>query len=385
VAVPARQDQADPIVARTVKAASAALGRALSEPVALTGSDWSLVVRCRDAGGGTVVVKSYPRSSRDGAACFAAEAAGLSVSDRSGLAPELLAADQQDLTVVMSDLGSWPSLADLLLGASAADARSAVLDWAARGGELAATTVLRHVEFETVKSRYLAGSPDISDALVLPERIAAAAGTVARLVATPGSGLAHVTIPAGLEAELRTVANAATPGRYPVFSPGDMCPDNNLVTDDGLRFVDFESAGIYSVFLDAAYIRMPFSTCWCVFRLPPDLTAAAESAYRGQVTRAYPELADDAVWTAGLRSAVAAWSASSLTRLLARAITSDEPLEPGRVSPGYRQLIRYRWRVLLDGLEDCGELPALAELAGSLLSATQWWQAPDLPVYPAFS
>jgi len=384
-AVPGAQGQADPSLARTVAAASAALGRQLADPVRLTGSDWSLVVRCRDIeGGGTVVAKSYPASSRDGTSCFAAEAAGLAVSASTGLAPELLAADSRSLTLVMSDLGSWPSMADVLLGDSASAARQAVLDWAARGAELAVRTSERHRDFETLKSRYLGGSPDISDALVIRGRVAGVADRVAELVARPGSGLAGVRVPAGLRAELHAVADAVGPGRYPIFSAGDMCPDNNLITANGLRFVDFESAGIYSVFLDAAYIRMPFSTCWCVFRLPPELTAAAESSYRAQVTLAYPDLADDAVWLSGLHSAVAAWSSSSLSRLLHRAIESDEPLEPGRVSPGIRQLIRYRWRVLLDWLDGGPQLPALAALTESLLAATEDWQAPDLPLYPAF-
>jgi hypothetical protein len=78
-----------------------------------------------------------------------------------------------------------------------------------------------------------------------------------------------------------------------------------------VRFLDFEGAGQYCAFLDAAYIRMPFSTCWCVFRLPGDVTAEAEAAYRAQVASVHPELARDPIWQGGLRSAVAAWSMSS--------------------------------------------------------------------------
>ena len=93
------------------------------------------------------------------------------------------------------------------------------------------------------------------------------------------------------------------PDRFGVFSPGDLCPDNNLLTAGGVRLLDFEAAGIYSVFLDAAYIRMPFSTCWCVFRLPADLSEDAEAAYRQQVSAVLPQLADDA----GLGRGPAAW------------------------------------------------------------------------------
>ena len=49
------------------------------------------------------------------------------------------------------------------------------------------------------------------------------------------------------------------------FSPGDTCPGNALVTDGGIRLLDFEGASFRPVFLDAAYFRVPFPTCWCMF------------------------------------------------------------------------------------------------------------------------
>jgi hypothetical protein len=110
---------------------------------------------------------------------------------------------------------------------------------------------------------------------------------------------------------------------YQVFSPGDICPDNNLVTDAGIRFVDFESAGFQSVFLDAAYLRMPFSTCWCVLRMPPGLAAEGESAYRREVVKAFPDLASDAVWEAGVLRGSAAWTIHAMSYLLDRAVSSD--------------------------------------------------------------
>ena len=190
--------------------------------------------------------------------------------------------------------------------------------------------------------------------------------------------------PDGLAAELAEVARAVQPDRFGVFSPGDLCPDNNLLTAGGVRLLDFEAAGIYSVFLDAAYIRMPFSTCWCVFRLPADLSQDAEAAYRQQVSAVLPPLADDQVWAAGLRRGVAAWSMNSMHWLLQAALRADRPLDEQRSAPTTRQLMRYRWQVLAAELEPSGELPALTALARSLLAATAGWNVPDLPVYPVF-
>jgi hypothetical protein len=129
---------------------------------------------------------------------------------------------------------------------------------------------------------------------------------------------------------------------------------------------------------------MPFSTCWCVFRFPPELTAEAEAAYREQVSSVWPDLADDAVWQPGLRRAVAAWTMSSTSWLLRRSLAADVPMNSDQPSPHTRQLMRYRWQSLLAELEPAGELPAIAALVQSLLAATAGWHAPELPLYPAF-
>jgi hypothetical protein len=371
-------------VAAILAAASDAVGRPLANPRRLSGSAWSVVLRCTDADGATVVVKAYPVGSRDGPACFAAESAGLATAGGTGLAPRLLGVCPAALTVVMSDLGTGPSLADVLLGRSAPAASAALLSWARSCGALAAATGGRHSDFETARSRYLAGRPSQSDAARLLARIGGAGERIARVIAEPGNGLSAVPLPAGLEADLSAVVQSVAPPRYPVFSPGDLCPDNNLIAEAGIRFLDFESADLYSVFLDAAYLRMPFSTCWCAFRLPAELAGAAESAYREEVVAVHPALADDEIWSAGVRGGVAAWSVSSMYWLLDWALERDRPLDAERESPGTRQLMRHRWRVLAGELQPAGEFPALARLAQSLLAATERWQAAELPLYPAF-
>jgi hypothetical protein len=361
--------------AELVAAASAALGRQLTDAVELPGGgDWSMVLRCRDTAGSAVIVKAYPQTA-EGTSSFAAEAAGLQITSGSGLTPDFLAADRRLQAVVMSDLGTGGSLADALLGDSADAARSALLAWAAAAGRLSAAASRRRAEFEAAWAGYLGGRPDARHAASLSARVLAAPEQAAKV---------GVTVPAGLDAELALVAAAVATDRHAVFSPGDVCPDNNLMTSDGIRFIDFEEAGFQSAFLDAAYIRMPFSTCWCVFRLPADLSAAAESAYRSELRLAWPDLADDAVWAAGMRLAVAAWTLSSTSWLLRRSLSADVPMNSDAESPTTRQLMRYRWQALAAELETCGDLPAVAALMRSLLAATTGWQAADLPLYPAF-
>jgi hypothetical protein len=89
-------------------AASAIAGQPLSDPADLGGSHRSTVLRCRTPDGGTVVVKTYPKS-HNGLWSFAAETSGLAFSAPAGLSPVLLGTDPDIPLVVMTDLGTWPS------------------------------------------------------------------------------------------------------------------------------------------------------------------------------------------------------------------------------------------------------------------------------------
>lgn len=373
-------------------AASAVLGVPLTDAVPLAGSDRSSVVRCRVPAGtcpaNSVVVKSYP-AGEEGAAGFAAEAAGLSFTAGSGTGPELLAADPAARLIVMSDLGDAPSLATLLLGSSAAEARAGLLDWSVACGRLAAGTAARAGEFAALLAGFQDGLRHIDSRVSPPERhwMLRRIWLVPRLL-----GDLAIDIPAGLQSDLAAVATLlgaagrhVTAGECQVFSPGDICPDNNLVTTQGIRFIDFESAEFHSVFLDAAYLRMPFSSCWCVFRLPADLARQAEHAYRGLVREVYQELADDHAWQRGMRLAMTAWTLHATTHLLDSSIIADGSMHSRESrAPMARQLLRYRWLSLLAELEPSGDLPAISALMRQLLTSTESWQAAELPYYPAF-
>jgi hypothetical protein len=173
--------------------------------------------------------------------------------------PRLLGVDRSVPLIVMTDLGDAPSLADLLLGESADAARAALLSWALGCGQLAACTAGQQAELALLRAALPGGDRPLGDTHWLADRILSTAGLL---------GDRDITLPAGLADDLAAVAGIVAPGSYEVFSPGDICPDNNLLTSSGLRFIDYESAEFHSVYLDAAYLRMPFSTCWCVSGCP---------------------------------------------------------------------------------------------------------------------
>ncbi|WP_225828074.1 hypothetical protein [Streptomyces naphthomycinicus] len=350
-----------------LRAAGRLLGTELSDPVDLGGSRRSSVLRCRTTTGGTVIVKAYA-AGPEALRCFSAEAAALSLGSAG---PALLGVDPAVPLVVMEDLGEAPSLADVLLGDDPKAAREGLLAWARALGRVAAESVPGRAEFARLAAGFGGGGPTWADEPWLDRSAAALPPLLA------GSGIAA---PPGLADELARIGTADD-DRYTAFTPGDTCPDNNLLTPDGLRLIDFEAATFQSVFLTAAYCRMPFATCWCVFRLPAGLAERIERTYRAEVVPVHPELAEDAVWQAGLRRAVAGWTVHTTVRLLRRA-DEDQPMHRTRHPvPTVRQLLRHRWETA----SNLTEFPALARTMELLLNGpARDWRVAPLPEYPAF-
>lgn len=290
----------------------------------------------------------------------AAEAGGLRLTD---LGPRLLAEDAERRLIVMEDLGDAPNLADLLLGGDEERARAALIEWAATYGRLAAQTVGRESELGAASGPWVAENmAKLHDFL----------------------GVSGIEAPPGLDADIEAVS-ALEHDRFRVFSPGDICPDNHLLTPEGLRPIDFEGAGFHSVFLDASYSRMPFGSCWCVYRLPKSFSVEAERAYRDEVVKAYPELADDRIWRPGVRLGSVAYVVAMTLLLMPEVTEADRPMHRSRKPvASVRQVLRYRWEVTAVALERAGELPAVAAVFRALLAQTAHWQAAELRVYPAF-
>ncbi|WP_436764161.1 hypothetical protein [Streptosporangium sp. V21-05] len=350
-----------------LRAASEVVGVELSDPVDLGGSPRSVVLRCRTASGGSVVVKKYG-TDPEGLRAFTGEAAGLSL----GLAgPELLGVDDSVPLLVMEDLGSAPTLADVLLGDDPRAALDGLTTWARGLGRLSAASVHRRADLTSLSARYGLGVPSWAEE---PWVAGYAAGFPSALA---GIG---VEAPPELAGELGRIA-ATDADDYLAFTPGDTCPDNNLLTPDGLRLIDFESACYQPVFMTAAYCRMPFATCWCVFTLPAGLAERIEETYRAEVVEAYPELVEDEIWEPGIRRAVALWTVHMTTSLIPR-MAEDRPAHrTRRPVPTLWQLLRHRWE-MGSALE---EFPAFAETMRLLLrDVAGGWDVPPLPGYPAF-
>lgn len=326
------------------------------------------------AWGRSVVVKRFvpqPAGSR-AALGYGRELVGLAHLPGT---PRLHLSDDTTQTLVMEDLGTAPTLADVLLGTDGPGAWRHTLAWA---GALGAT--VRADADVLVAARRLLGDAVAEDREARRDyprralmRLREAAG-----VRTAAAATAQV---------LDVVDWLERDTRRHVLGPGDTCPDNAVLTADGVRFLDLEGAGVRHVAFEAAYAAEPFSTCWCVFSPPAGLTRAMLDAFTEAATAQLPGLREDPEWPRQVRAAVTVWVLSATLWLLDGALEGRTLTGAGDAArgPAYRALLTSRWRWVVRECAD--ELPDVAAVCDEALTwALRTWGAAslELPRYPAW-
>ncbi|WP_152360608.1 hypothetical protein [Microlunatus speluncae] len=352
---------------------------AISQVDELGGSGRSAVYRATLTGGDapapTVVIKTYPEGSSTwpdeaAAAAYLGPAGG-------GLAPDLLALDPDRRILVITDLGDHPQLADALLAGDPELAERALLDWADGLGTLLARTFGGRRDY--LRRRTDLGLPPSA---FDPRTMLSEAWAGLDEVVRARLGLAA---PAGFAAELDDALELFDDPEHEVVGPSDLCPDNNLITADGVRFIDLEFAGCSPVFLEVGYVRVPFPTCWCFFEPPSELLTRAEDVIRQRLITARPGLADDAVWRRGMARATALWTVnrahglvSRLPELQLQAWQHRGAQLPARDAVAIRLLARAT-TTIGDELPSCTEF--LTAIHRRIVAD---FPVPDLLPYPAF-
>ncbi|ONI74931.1 hypothetical protein ALI144C_39845 [Actinosynnema sp. ALI-1.44] len=381
----------DQAITEAVNAAEAVLRRRygakiqLAEPEDLGGSTHSTVVRVRVAVTPfslprTLVVKRYNQPTPSEA--FVREAVSyqlftaLTADER--MCPELYAHDGNAGVIVIEDLGRAPTLADKLLGDDARAAERALLSWARSLGRLHATTAGREADFDALMRR-LSSAKVKGDPLAVngPAAIERLPQLIEDVLGVPTP--AHV-----FERAERTRWLLAT-SRHRGFSPSDLCPDNNLITSRGVRFLDFEGGCVRNIMLDAAYLRVPFPSCWCAFALPAGMTEAMFAAWRAEVKVMWPDLADDSVVLPRMLDAQLFWVWASTFWFLPRPGEPDAPIDSHLPSPRRSVSLAARWRHLADEAARAGA-HNIVEHSKAVVDALTKKFGPDLdlPMYPAF-
>lgn len=303
---------ADP-VSEVVQAAERLLTRrtgapvTLADPVDLGGSGRSVVLRVRVAANPfslprTLVLKQVPPtrgsghvdfrgSATDEQIAFQREAVSyqfataLAKDHRPGA--ELLAYDFEARLLILSDLGDATPLATLLRSGETETVGNTLMALAQALGRMHAATVGREEDFAALLRR--AGVSHAADA-VSDQAIDAVRGVPELLAADFG-----LTVSDSVRERAERAAKLFTGGRFRAFSPSDLCPDNIVVGDDGVQFLDYEWGGFRDATLDIAYALTSFPLCVCAAPLTSDRVRAMADAWRAEVVGMWPQLAYDEV------------------------------------------------------------------------------------------
>ncbi len=364
-------------------------GIVLADPEDLGGSDRSIVARARVARNPfslprTLVVKHYlapPDAGRpdpfhyEVASCqlFTALPADARPS------PVLIAHDPKARLLVLEDLGRSSTLADKLFGPDPEAAGRCLVSWARALGRMQAATAGRESDFGALLRRL--GERAWRDPMAEDAR-AAVAGLPSLLAQELG-----VKVPPDAILEAHETVRLLGASRYRAFSPSDTCPDNNLVTSRGVRFVDFEWGCFRDIALDAAYFRVPFPGCEASFALPDGMAETMLDAWRSEIAPVWPDLDRPDVLERRLRHAQLLWVWLCTWWMLPRIRSRDMPVGSDATrSPRISTALGHYWRQMAAAAADAG-LPATAELGAEVAAALaeRFPDAPSsLPVYPAF-
>lgn len=290
-----------------------------------------------------------------------------------------------DKAVVLSrDIGSAPDVAELLLRGSAEQARAGLEGWVDALLDVHLATFGHRAAHDAIRLEY---DPPRSFVELLSD------GGFARLTSA-FAALDLGPLPAGVaEAVAWVDAQLAPTDRWWAFTVADCCPDNNQVGPDGrVMLFDLEFAGCRHALLDLAYVRTFMPTCWCLRRLPADLSSQLVARYRDGLLAARPEL-DAAEFEAGFAASQAFWAITTAGFQLERTLTDPKALERlyfeevdfAIAAPA--EVVRLRLADLTRLAGERAELAPLGELARLIAGQfDQRWPAIDLlPLYPAFS
>jgi len=361
----------------------------LADPEDLGGSERSVVARARVARNPfalprSLVVKQYlGEPPRDGPDPFRSEVASCqlftALPEDVRPSPAIIAHDPAARLLVIEDLGRSSTLSDKLFGPDPAAARRCLLGWARGLGRMQAATAARESDFGALLRRL--GEKGWCDPTVREARTALA-GVPDLLLGELG---VRVCDAAAREAHRSVELLGDT--RYRAFSPSDTCPDNNLVTSRGIRFVDFEWGCFRDVALDAAYLRVPFPACSASFALPAGMADTVLAAWREEITTVWPELDRSDRLETRLLHAQLLWVWLCTWWLLPRVERRDMPIgSQSPRSPRISTALSHYWSQVADDAARAG-LRATAALGREISSALheRFPDAPtSLPLYPAF-
>ena len=365
---------ADP-VSEVVAAAEKLLTRrtgapvTLVDPVDLGGSGRTIVLRVRVAENPfslprTLVIKQVREESGvsgaravdpddltgDSRSAFLREAVSyqfataLATDSRPGA--ELLASDLDARLLVLSDLGDATPISALLEHSDSDTVTNTLMAMAQALGRMHAATVGREEDFTALLRRAEVAHCDDTVAEQVERAVPAVPGLLSEIL--------RVDVSPDLTDQVARAAKLFESGRFRAFSPSDLCPDNIIVNDEGVRFLDYEWGGFRDAMLDIAYALVSFPGCLCSIELSEDRTQAMIEAWRAEVVGMWPALADDNVLAARMVEAQLIWVWLSTYLFLPENHTRIAAVREHHLSVPRSEALTQRWDKLARSADHAG-------------------------------
>jgi phosphotransferase family enzyme len=264
------------------------------------------------------------------------------------LNPRVLTSDEH--VVVMTDLGAGPSVQELLI----------VEDWTpAEVGltALASAAGTMHAARGFAGFRPACRVPFLDGPLDSWNELLAAADDLG------------FPSPAPASADVEVLAKALRDERFRGFTHGDLTPSNAVVVGGEAGLFDLEGAGVRHLGIDAGCLRLSFPQYGHWAALPRHVLARMDQAYRVELVKGRPAVADDATYEQLMTEGCLAWAVVRASRL--RLIASTD------------QMLRRRTQIVhtltaaTETARPTGLYPALADWLDTLVDAmkTRWDEA----------
>lgn len=287
-------------------------------------------------------------------------------------APRYYAGSRETGLIVMEDLGPVKRLDQLLLGKDLKAAVDGLMAFMATVGRMHAMTIGQRKIFDQLREGLGPRQAEPE-----PKHVVDVQARKLREFAR-GAG---VNLPSDTETDfetLRLFLDKDNP--FMAYSHNDLCPDNCLIVDNGIKLVDFETSSYRHALLDGVYGRIHFPTCWCVNQLPPSICEQMEEVYRHELAKGCPEATDDKLFK---RAVVEACAWQLLSTMYTGLLNKDLPWGIST----QRQRIVVRLDRFAEVSTAVGHLKLLGATARNLAASLrkQWQSGMDeMPLYPAF-
>ena len=333
----------------------------LTDPDDLGGTGRSTVVRARLVenpltAGRTVVIKVIDDDAPS--APFLREVAAYryatALPNTSRPGPQLVAVDEKARVLVLTDLGHGRGMIELL-GEDRGAAARAVSAWGQALGRMHAATMGGEEDFGALLRR-TAGRGPAADVDEVQRQVLAARDGAPALADRLG-----IALPPRLSADLDSGLCLFDAGDLRAFSPSDVGPENILINEDGVQFMDYELGAFRDASLDVAYalVTFPAYLAESAVSFREDLEKMLVDAWRSEVQGLWPVLRRDPDTDRRLLDARVLWVWLSTHWM----VTGGANGHDWALNTGDARVVLTRWADLVDAARRAQdtELAAAAE------------------------